>query len=124
MAETILLALAEWSIRATVLAGAVGALLWATRIKDAHMKLTAWTVVLVAVLLMPLAAPVTPRLSISVPRFMSQAGNRKPQPPPAFNFPAVRPDFNALHQKTSSPHWIDLAAGIWLLAALTMLFRL
>jgi GWxTD domain-containing protein len=124
MAETILLALAEWSIRATVLAGAVGALLWATRIKDAHMKLTAWTVVLVAVLLMPLAAPVTPRLSISVPRFMSQAGNRKPQPPPAFNFPAVRPDFNALHQKTSSPHWTDLAAGIWLLAALTMLFRL
>ena len=41
MAETILFALAEWSIRATILAGVVGALLWAVRIKNAHIKLAA-----------------------------------------------------------------------------------
>lgn len=72
MAETILLALAEWAIRATVLAAAVALLLWVARIKDAHVKLTAWTVVLVAVLSMPLVLPVTPQITISVPRFMGK----------------------------------------------------
>ncbi len=123
MAETILLALAEWSIRATVLAGAAGALLWAARIKDAHIKLAAWTIVLAAVLLMPLAAPVTPRLSISVPRFMAQSRDGKPQLQTAFQLPAV-PRFNAAPRKTFSPHWTDIAAGLWLLTALTMLSRL
>jgi GWxTD domain-containing protein len=123
MAETILFELAEWSIRATVLAGALGALLWATRIKNAHIKLTAWTIVLVAVLLMPLAAPLTPHLSISVPRFLEHTANRKPQPQPVLDLPAV-PHFNARVRKTFSPHPTDIATILWLLIALTMLFRL
>jgi GWxTD domain-containing protein len=123
MAETILLALAEWSIRATVLAAAVGALLWAARIKDAHIKLTAWTIVLMATLLMPLAAPLTPRLSISVPRFMAQTRDGRPQAQPAFELPAI-PRFSAAPRKTFSPRWTDIAAGLWLLTALTMLSRL
>jgi GWxTD domain-containing protein len=123
MAETILLALAEWSIRAAVLAGAAGALLWAARIKDAHIKLTAWTIVLIATLLMPLAAPLTPRLSISVPRFMAQTRDGKPQPQPAFALPVLSGS-SAEPRKTFSPQWTDIAAGLWLLTALAMLSRL
>jgi GWxTD domain-containing protein len=123
MSEAILLALAEWSIRATVLAGAVGALLWAARIKDAHMKLSAWTIVLVAILLMPLAAPVTPRLSISVPRFISKAEKPSSQSLRPFQLPVVSRG-NVSPQKALSPRATDFAAALWILIALTMLFRL
>ncbi len=123
MAETILLALAEWSIRAAVLAGAVGALLWAARIKDAHIKLTAWTIVLIATLLMPFVAPLMPGISISVPRFLAQSRDVKPQAQPAFEIPPVH-RLNTAPRKTLSPDWTDIAAGLWLLTALTMLSRL
>jgi GWxTD domain-containing protein len=123
MSEAILLALAEWSIRATVLAGAVGALLWAARIKDAHMKLSAWTIVLVAILLMPLAAPLTPRLSISVPRFISKAEKPSSQSLRPFQLPVVSRG-NVSPQKAFSPHATDFAAALWILIALILLFRL
>src|SRR5271167_4958649 len=121
MPETILFALMEWSIRAAVLAGAVGALLWVARIRDAHVKLNAWTIVLVAALLMPLAATVTPRFSISVPRFMQQARGPRTQPQPTFKLPLVRRDFPAPQPETR-PRWADVAAGLWLLVAVGMLF--
>jgi GWxTD domain-containing protein len=123
MAETILVALTEWSIRAAVLAGTVGALLWVARIKDAHLKLTAWTIVLIATLLMPLAAPLTPRLSISVPRFMAQARDGNAPLQPTFEIP-VAPRFKAAPRKSFTPRWTDITAGLWLLTALTMLSRL
>jgi len=123
MAETILLALAEWSIRATVLAGVAGVLLWAARIKDTHIKLTAWTIVLAATLLMPLAAPLTPRISISVPRFMAQPRDGKTPAQTAFQIPAV-PRLKAAPREPFSPHWTDIAAGLWVLTALAMLSRL
>ena len=123
MAETLLFALAEWSIRAAVLAGAVGLLLWVARIKDAHVKLNAWTIVLIAALLMPVAATVTPRLSITLPKFMTRSDNPKPQPQPAFLFPTA-PRFKASPRKPISLHGTDIAAGLWLLSTLAMLFRL
>lgn len=123
MTEAILFGLAEWSVRATVLAGAVGVLLWAARIRNAHAKLAAWTIVLLAALLMPFAAQLTPRLSISVPRFFEPTANSKPHPQPVFDPPAV-PHFNAGPRKTFSLHATDIAAVLWLLIALTMLFRL
>jgi len=123
MAETVLYALLEWSIRAAVLAGVVGALLAAARIKNAHTKLSAWTIVLAASLLIPFAAPLTPRVSISVPRFFAQATKPKPEPQPAFQLPPLRRDSIATPRNTPL-HWSDLCAGLWLLIALTMLLRL
>ena len=123
MSETILLALLEWSIRTTILAGAVGVLLWAARVKNAQVRLTAWTIVLVTALLMPFAAPLAPRLSIPVPRFFAQKDNRKPQTHPAFDLPSV-PHSNAGARKPYYPGASDIAAISWLLIALTMLFRL
>src|SRR5450432_3249628 len=124
MAETVLLALADWSIRATVLAGVVGALLWAIHIKDAQVKLTAWTVVLVAALLMPLAAPVLPHVLISVPRFITNRSNLPPQAQLAFNLPVPPRDFAAVPRETTRLRWKEAAAGLWLLITLVMLFRL
>ena len=123
MAETVLYALLEWSIRTAVLAGVVGALLAAARIKNAHTKLSAWTIVLAASLLIPFAAPLTPRVSISVPRFFAQATKPKPEPQPAFQLPPLRRDSIATPRNTPL-HWSDLCAGLWLLIALTMLLRL
>src|SRR5579871_296964 len=123
MAEDILLALAEWSIRAAVLAGAAGALLWAARIKDAQIKLTAWTIVLVAILLMPLAAPLTPRLSIAVPTFFSHTRQASNEPSRPLHLPVIaRGTGNP--QKAFTPHASDLAAGVWILIALALLLRL
>jgi len=123
MSEAILLALAEWTIRATVLAGAVGVLLWVARIKDAQVKLSAWTIVLVAILLMPLAAPVTPRLPISVPAFISKSEKPSAQAPRRLPLPVLA-RANASPQKAFSLHATDFAAALWILIALTMLFRL
>ena len=123
MSEAILLALVEWSIRATLLAGAVGALLWVARIKDAHLKLSAWTIVLVAILLMPLAAPVTPRLSISLPAFISEAEKPIAPSPRPLQLPVVSRGTMS-PQRAFSPRATDFAAASWILIALTMLFRL
>ena len=123
MAEAILLALAEWSIRATVLAAAAGALLWAARIKDAHVKLSAWTIVLVAILLMPLAAPITPRLSISVPAFISRTEKSSSQSPRPLQLPVVS-RANVSPRKVFSPRASDVVAALWILIALVMLSRL
>ena len=124
MTETVLLAIAEWSVRATALAALVGLLLWILRIKDASVRLTAWTVVLVAVLLMPLAAPLMPHISIAVPRFF---GHQVSQPPLAqLGWPRSAPPthFDVPAQQRYSPGWPDLAIGAWLAIALAMLFRL
>jgi GWxTD domain-containing protein len=123
MSEAILYPLAEWTIRATILAGAAGTLLWAARIKDAQVKLSAWTIVLVAILLMPLAAPVTPRLSISVPAFISKAEKPSAQSPRLFQL-RVRAPTSANPQRAFSLHATDFAAALWVLIALTMLSRL
>lgn len=123
MAEAILLALAEWSIRATLLAGAVGALLWAARVKDAQLKLSAWTIVLAAILLIPLAAPVTPRLSITVPAFFSHAEKSETEPARTFALPVVAGS-NAHPAKAFTPRASDFAAAVWILIALYMLLRL
>ena len=62
MAEALLIGLVEWAIRAAVLAGVVGVVLWALRVTSPHVRLTAWTLVLTGAMLMPLASQVMPPL--------------------------------------------------------------
>ena len=123
MAETILLAIAEWSIRTMALAAVVGLLLWMLRIKDANVRLTAWTVVLAASLIMPIAAPVMPHISIAVPRFF---GHQDRQPLPQLALPPrpITTHFDAPPREDRRLPWPDLAVGAWSAIALTMLFRL
>jgi GWxTD domain-containing protein len=124
MAETILLAIAEWSIRATALAAVVGLLLWIFRIKDANIGLTAWTVVLVAVLLMPVAAPVMPHISIVVPQFFGHHVSQPPLAPFAIPSGSHVPRFEMSQRQEHGVAWPDLAVSAWLAIALAMLFRL
>ena len=70
--EAILLLLTEWAIRAIALAAIAGALLWILRVKDASVRLAAWTAVLVGALLIPPAGFVGPVVSFSMPH--PQAG--------------------------------------------------
>lgn len=62
--------LLESSIRALVLAAGVGSLLYVARVRGSADRHAAWTVVLVAMLLMPIAASITPPIvirSVTVP---------------------------------------------------------
>lgn len=123
MAGTILVFLLDWSIRAAALAGSVAVLLWILRIRDARVRLTAWTIVLAAALLMPVAAPVLPQFSIVVPRIFGPWGDQR-SPGAASYLPAPQaPDAGAA-QKAYHFHWADFAAGAWILVAALMLLRL
>ncbi|HYP08822.1 MAG TPA: M56 family metallopeptidase, partial [Bryobacteraceae bacterium] len=55
MINAIAWALAEWSVRAALLAGVAGVLLWLCRVRDVHVRLTVWTGVLACAMLMPVA---------------------------------------------------------------------
>ena len=124
MAETILLALAEWSIRATVLAGAVGALLWAARIKNAHIKLT-------RVDHCPgSSAADAARRTAHADAFRSPCRGflrKTHEEATTLNRPSSSRRASSQRQRPQnilSPHATDIAAVSWLLIALTMLFRL
>jgi len=56
--------LIESAIRSTALALAVGAILCLCRVRDAGIRLAAWTAVLCGVLLLPFLGAVLPRVAI------------------------------------------------------------
>ncbi len=139
MPETILIGLAEWALRATALAGLVGLLLLALRIKDVSLRLAAWTAVLAGALLIPLAAVVMPQLLISVPKPSRPAppaarvGDFAGSPPPRVlsagpaSSPKIQPGAGTQTRETPFQRtlkWPVLLFGLWLLVAVTMLFRL
>lgn len=124
MAETFLFGLAEWSLRAAALAGTVGALLWMLRVKDVHARLTAWTIVLAASLMMPVAIPLMPRFSVTVPRLPGHQRSRPAIAPLALPLQVRNTHFADSPGEANRPAWTDLAAGTWLIVALAMLFRL
>jgi len=103
--------LAEWAVRAALLAGVTAALLWLFRIRNVHIRLTVWTTVLAAILLMPAA----PSIRVPVPDGQS--------PAPAV-IPAVFPDTVAAQSVDTRSAGLDVALLAWLLPALFLLFRL
>ncbi len=62
----ILLFLAEWALRSSVLILCGAGLLWVLRVKDAFLRLTAWTALLAASLAIPALALLFPRVPIVV----------------------------------------------------------
>jgi len=124
MSETILWALAEWSIRSAALIAAVALALWMFRFKDAHARLTAWTVVLVAVLLLPLASLWIPHIPVSVPRFFARHQTSSLAAQPALPFAFRTDPAPTTAQRSDRPGWPDFASALWLAVVLAMLFRL
>ena len=121
-AESILIALGEWTLRATLLAALAGALLSVSRVRNAHLQLSMWTTVLVAALLMPAAAIFLPHISIPVPQILSRPRNPGPNtlslPLAAYRTPPVAP------RSSYRASWPDAAVAVWLLVAIGMSLRL
>jgi hypothetical protein len=67
MTATILGGLADASIRISLVAAVIGAVLWALRVRASAVRLRAWTAVVCAMLLMPALRLVVPAISIPVP---------------------------------------------------------
>jgi GWxTD domain-containing protein len=120
--ESILAGLAEWSIRAALLAAVAFALLSVFRIKNAHLRISMWTIVLVTALLMPIAAAFLPHISITVPALLSRPHSSDAN---ALLLPLPAPRTPLITSRSSyRPSWEDVTVAFWLLVAMGMLFRL
>src|SRR5260370_14767221 len=151
MSEQIRWGLVEWALRATALAAVVGLLLCALRIKDVSFRLAAGTAVLLGLLLVPIAALVGPRLSISVPNPAVRIEIGTPPsgspPTPIAQNPSASQNTQVMHStpaeslnppklavteqaalpktiQSEMSHWPVLVGGLWLLVAAAMLLRL
>ena len=120
--------LLESALRSLALGGAVWLGLKALRVRNPLLELTAWTMVLVAALTMPLllqAATVTIPVRLPVP--ISIAYNRRPSPPAPIEAsmgpaPSLAPQPQAA---TTLPiDWQAIATGVYLLLTGALLFRL
>jgi len=129
--EAILWLLAQWAIRATLLAAAAGALLWILKVKDASVRLAAWTAVLVGALLIPLAGFVAPAIPIPVPTFRAADVPAQQMTTPRSAIDQPEPDLThpASHTASGSPatatlRWEVLLVALWAVVAAAMLSRL
>jgi len=129
--EAILLLLTEWAIRAIALAAIAGALLWILRVKDASVRLAAWTAVLVGALLIPPAGFVGPVVTFSVPHPLAgpvaaaarnSAAVDTANPESAELFPGGQTP----PATTSRPsvRWPAVLVSLWAVVAAAMLLRL
>lgn len=121
MIEPIFMQIVDWTIRSTILAGLVGGLLWIFRMKDVQVRLAAWTVVLAASLLMPVARPFLPALPIPVlAKSQSVEFTSTQLPIYAWTFR----DGVSVKKIAPAPQWMTAAVGVWLLGVLVMFTKL
>ena len=106
-----LLVFAQWIIRSCALIAAAKLAIWIARTKSPHAKLTTWTIVLVAILSMPILSEFAVRDHLSVPISVSSSV------PALFNgpFPASNPlqavsSFLSAHAGTAVVLWAIVAA--------------
>jgi Zn-dependent protease with chaperone function len=144
MSEQLLLTIIEASLRAFLLAALVGALLLVLRVPGGAPRHSAWLVVVVGMLAMPLLQRLTPALpSVPAPRVMDVAAFLPASPPPQPVSRIGSPDSRPVAQPpavieriqatspsttafTSGPRisWLQFAGGAYGLIALTLLLRL
>ena len=138
-----LVLLGETSLRATAVAGAVGAILLLARIRDGALRHTAWRIVLVAMLTMPLLSAVVPDLAIPIPAAqvtllrveptlepeLAPAAGRAVAPgtgvAPARRTASIPPPPDLATGRASRQwSWLDALAGVYLAGVLVFLIRL
>ena len=78
MSDAVLRIIADASVRATAVAAIVGGVLAVLRVQAPHVRHAAWTIVLVAMLGMPLLSPVLPAVVVPMPSFVSIAKMKLP----------------------------------------------
>lgn len=122
MTEAIFFSVLEWSVRATLLVGLVALGLWLFRVKNVHTKLTAWTAVVVALLLMPALTFVLE----PIPLWLPTAASAPKTPDAGMIVPLIRViDANTTTVVTVSDAnwWVNVAVGCWLLIAVALLLK-
>jgi hypothetical protein len=136
MPEMTLRLLAEWALRAAVLAAVVGAMLWSLRIRDVSLRSAAWTLVLVGNLFLPAIPLVAPRVSVFLPAVLQKPGAPEDIRPAAAReaeataarkmdelAPAARPVLRSVPQHDWGHLGIWALASVWSALAAFMLFR-
>lgn len=118
--------LAEWSVRSSILIACGAALLWALRVRDASIKLAAWTAMLCCSLAIPFLGAALPKL----PLVMKHAPAARPGVASA---PAFHPTpMKSRDREASDPHlapasryfdWAGAAAVLYALIAGALLLR-
>ena len=122
MSESILFVLVEWSIRAATLTVLMGGLLSVLRVRDVHVRLTFWTVVLAGLLLMPIPMVVMSPIPVWV--------TAETPAPPAFveRSSAVEPSAveatAPIAERGRRLGAIDYLVALWAIGAIVMLVRL
>ena len=144
MSEQLLRTIIEASLRAALLAAAVGALLLLLRVPRGAARHSAWLVVLVGMLTMPLLQWLAPAMpNVPAPRVLDVATLLPPSPSPQPVSRIASPDLAPVTQSatatarvrvapasTTEPgrgpvmSWLQLAGAVYGLIALTLLLRL
>ena len=117
--ETMLRTLAEWSLRATVLAAIAFALLWLSRKRSVSLHLAVWTAVLAGALLIPMVAWLAPQIPIPA---LGRASFNSADAGAISIPPAPLPVRKSSRDATL--RWPAIATAIWLTVTAAMLLRL
>jgi len=123
--------LAEWALRSSILIMSGALLLWALRVRDASVRLAAWTVMLCGSLAMPLFTAMAPRMPVrvmhTVMRTVMSTTTHPAEAPVAGYAAAPEPVRKLARQGTNFSKlfdWARAAVMIYVLSAGALLLRL
>jgi len=122
---SVLVFLAEWALRSSMLILGAALLLWVLRVKDPSIRLAAWTAMLCGSLLIPVMTAVLPEVQLRVARPAVLAA----AVPAVFEEYApvtspVAPDAPPLQMKSAPIDWTRAAVYLYIAVAFAMLLRL
>ena len=115
--------LAEWALRSSILILSGSLLLWALRVKDASIRLAAWTAMLCGSLAIPVLTGLAPRMPVPV---MHSAPQSVEAPAPSYAMSVQSVPERPWHEpNVSKPlDWGQTAVTVYVLVALALLLRL
>jgi len=123
--------LAEWALRSSILIMSGALLLWALRVRDASVRLAAWTAMLCGSLAMPLFTAMAPRMPVrvmhTVMRTVMSTTTHPAEAPVAGYAAAPEPVRKLARQGTNFSKlfdWARAAVMIYVLSAGALLLRL
>ena len=115
--EDILYGILDWSVRSTALACIVAGCLWVLRVRSPYVRLTAWTVLLSAILVMPIARVALPALDLPIGPAIT------PEEPTRFLGVRAAPILT-VETVAAEPVWPLIAVGLWAGVSSIFLLRL
>jgi hypothetical protein len=112
--------LGEWALRSSILVLSGALVLWALRVKDPAIRLTAWTVMLCGSLAIPIVATVLPKIPL-----MMRAENSRPVASRVVLYDSPVQEVSVRSGAALKPFdWLRAAGVVYLLIAGSLLLRL